>query len=193
MATLPNTNFLATQVWPSARVAAMALERYITSLYNYKKNNGDKKVRSLTICEFGCGPGLPSLTAAVVSKRLQQQRHQQEDHQKLPVLSPILVSKVYATDVDSFALKLVQAAAKEQAVMTNLVETHLFDLTSSSEDVAAKLPAANLYIFSDVFESSAVALGAARTTCRILTSYNSREALQFGSFVNLIGHSDMFI
>jgi hypothetical protein len=178
MTTLPNTNFLASQVWPSARVAAMALERLITALYNDNDNNNNNngfaddatRRSSLTICEFGCGPGLPSLTAAVVSKQLQQQQ-QQQDQKKNP---PPIVAKVYATDVDSFALQLVQAAAREQSIMTTdplvVVETRLFDLTRSTSDNVElqRLPVADLYLFSDVFESSAVARGAAHITCRAL-------------------------
>jgi predicted nicotinamide N-methyase len=162
MSTMPNSNFLATQVWPSARVAAMALERYImmsSSLYN-----NEEDVKSLTICEFGCGPGLPSLTAAVISQQQQKQK-QSKNNSKKPVA---VFSKVYATDVDSFALELVQAAAKEQSV-TDIVETRQIDLTTTSTTRDKdKLPGADLYLFSDVFESSAVARGAACTTCQAL-------------------------
>ena len=43
-------NFLASQVWPSARVAARICEEHIP--LNWK------------VCELGCGPALPSLTIA---------------------------------------------------------------------------------------------------------------------------------
>ncbi|GFH60511.1 hypothetical protein CTEN210_16987 [Chaetoceros tenuissimus] len=43
-------NFLATQVWPSARQAAFFLEQYVDC--NWK------------VCELGCGPALPSITLA---------------------------------------------------------------------------------------------------------------------------------
>ena len=43
-------NFLASQVWPSARVAASICEEHIP--LNWK------------VCELGCGPALPSLTIA---------------------------------------------------------------------------------------------------------------------------------
>lgn len=43
-------NFLATQVWPSARVASEMLIRNLDP--------------SMTVCELACGPGLPSITAA---------------------------------------------------------------------------------------------------------------------------------
>jgi Predicted methyltransferase len=45
-----NFNFLATQVWPSARAASFFLEEHV-----------DKKWK---VCELGCGPALPSLTIA---------------------------------------------------------------------------------------------------------------------------------
>ena len=47
---LPNHNFLATQVWPSAREASFFLENHVD--------------KSWKCCELGCGPGLPSLTIA---------------------------------------------------------------------------------------------------------------------------------
>ena len=37
------TNFLATQVWPSSRVASCIIERYVDPAW--------------TVCELGCGPG----------------------------------------------------------------------------------------------------------------------------------------
>jgi predicted nicotinamide N-methyase len=43
-------NFLATQVWPSAREASFFLEKHVN--------------KSWKCCELGCGPGLPSLTMA---------------------------------------------------------------------------------------------------------------------------------
>jgi predicted nicotinamide N-methyase len=43
-------NFLATQVWPSARQAAFFLEQYVD--------------RTWKVCELGCGPALPSITLA---------------------------------------------------------------------------------------------------------------------------------
>lgn len=126
VADLPtHVNFLATQVWPSARMAAIALQKHL-----------DQKWR---VCEFGCGPGLPSLTSA-----------------KLGALQTI------ATDLDSFSLELVQAAAREQHL--DSLQTRQFDLTWANEP----LPMADLYILSDVFESSAVARGAALHTIRAL-------------------------
>ena len=135
--TLPlGTNFLATQVWPSSRIASTIIERYMD--------------KSWSVCELGCGPGLPSLTAAKNGAR-----------------------EVIATDVDELALEMVHAAAIEQGFLPNNtyevgidynVEeiqqqfvTRRFDLTSQNE----QLPNADLYILSDVFESSAVAEGAA--------------------------------
>ena len=125
-------NFLATQVWPSARSAAMALERHFSLVPENKK---------ITVCEFGCGPGLPSLTAALLG-------------------APV----VYATDLDPFALELVQAAAECQGV-SDRVTTKVLDLVHSYPD---EIPWADLYLFSDVFESNAVARGAARVAAECL-------------------------
>ena len=51
----PSNNYLATQVWPSARVASFAVEEYLDP--------------SMVAAELGCGPGLPSLTAAARTSR----------------------------------------------------------------------------------------------------------------------------
>jgi predicted nicotinamide N-methyase len=136
----PETNFLATQVWPSARTAALTLERYLNPEW--------------TVCEFGCGPGLPSLTAAHAG-----------------------AAKVYATDLDAFALILVDAAAKEQN-LSERVEAMPFDLVDGSHD---DIPLADLYVFSDVFESATVAKGA----CRV-----SATVLQHGARVWVFAQSD---
>ena len=131
------TNFLATQVWPSARVAALAVERYMMSALDQKKRSN--KLR--TLCEFGCGPGLPSLTAA---RKLR---------------SNYMDAKVYATDLDLLALDLVELAAKDQGI-GEFVETRQFDLISDGPT----FPQADLYLLSDVFESASVAEGAAKVT-----------------------------
>jgi hypothetical protein len=144
----PGANFLATQVWPSSRTASGVVERRMDP--------------SWTVCELGCGPGLPSLTAARGGAR-----------------------RVIATDVDAVALGMVRAAAMEQGFAVEDRDggdngaaaggggedapddeeqrrggrfvTMRFDLTSRDRP----LPRADLYIFSDVFESSSVAEGAA--------------------------------
>lgn len=126
-------NFLATQVWPSARLAALALETYMPPQW--------------TVCEFGCGPGLPSLTAA---KRG--------------------AARVYATDLDEFSLQLVDEASKEQDLQ-DIVQTQRVDLTAHPS--RSNIPKADLYVLSDVFESSAVARGAAKTTQYILQNYRN--------------------
>lgn len=133
-------NFLATQVWPSARVAARALQEYSTL-----PPPGAAAKTSMTICELGCGPGLPSLTAAA-------ERH-----------------NVVATDVDELALQLVQAAAEEQGLSDRIITRKLdlveFDRTGwEGEDEWMKV--VDLFVMSDVFESEAVAIGAARFTKR---------------------------
>ena len=86
----------------------------------------------MTMCELGCGPGLPSLTAAAAG-----------------------VGKVIATDLEPLALELVCSAALDQNLV-NVVETRLIDLCGD------ELPPADLYVLSDVFESGSVAKGAAR-------------------------------
>lgn len=132
-------NFLATQVWPAARVACLALEQFLMSLDESATRN------DLTMCEFGCGPGLPSLMAAKSG-----------------------MGHVIATDVDGMALQLVQAAAREQGLE---IETQILDLTDDS----LVLPQADLYLFSDVFESNAVARGAANVTKQILSMQQQRN------------------
>jgi len=149
--TLPTgSNFLATQVWPSSRIASTVIEKYMNS--------------SWSVCELGCGPGLPSLTAACCGAR-----------------------NVIASDLDAVALELVKAAAIEQgyirqedsdnvtkdAIKTNLI-TRRFDLTSE-DDI---LPKADLYILSDVFESSSVAEGAAYHVKSILSNNKQRTKEQ---------------
>lgn len=129
-------NFLATQVWPSARTAAQAVLQYLDI----------PKCKSLV--EFGCGPGLPSLTAAKFG---------------VPI--------VWATDLDSFALKLVSQAAQEQNI-SDRIKTSKFDLVLDS--LKHNLPHADLYLLSDVFESGDVARGAARVCCEALVQSDSR-------------------
>ena len=154
----PGTNFLATQVWPSSRIASKVIEKQMDL--------------SWTVCELGCGPGLPSLTAARFG-----------------------AMKVIATDVDPFALELVHAAAMEQGLISitsgnpegddvatefsrwdeehldqTRFTTRIFDLTSKDNP----LPKADLYVLSDVFESSAVAEGAAWHVQTVLSKNRSR-------------------
>ena len=152
--TLPSgSNFLATQVWPSSRIASTVIEKYMNP--------------SWSVCELGCGPGLPSLTAACCGAR-----------------------KVIATDVDNVALELVKAAAIEQEYIRKedsdndtkediktdqLFVTKRYDLTSE-DDI---LPKADLYILSDVFESSSVAEGAAYHVKSILSNNRQRTKQQF--------------
>ena len=144
----PTTNFLATQVWPSARAASYALETYSNSVTKSHLNNMQ------TICEFGCGPGLPTLTA----------------------YTKLGIPKVIATDYDSFALQLVQAAASDQkpSLLSQQLSTQLFDLTLV-DATKNPIPKADLYVMSDVFESAHVARGAARHTARILLQTDSND------------------
>ena len=99
------------------------------------------------MCELGCGPGLPSLVFAdMVSRdgRLLEQ------------------PRVFATDLDEFALRLVEQAAKDQNIA---LITQRFDLV---QDEPSTLPQADLYLMADVFESTNVAQGAARCTAHLL-------------------------
>lgn len=130
------SNFLATQVWPSARTAAQAVIKYLDI----------PKCQSLI--EFGCGPGLPSLTAAKLG-----------------------VAIVRATDIDDFALKLVNQAAQEQNI-SDRIKTSQFDLVRGS--LQYNLPHADIYLLSDVFESGDVARGAARVCSEALLQPESR-------------------
>ena len=145
-------NFLATQVWPSSRTASCIIERHLDPTW--------------TVCELGCGPGLPSLTAAKKG-----------------------AANVIATDVDEFALEMVRAAALEQGFINTLVDvvaedtdlkkqqfvTQKFDLTSK-ENV---LPEADLYILSDVFESLTVAEGAAWHVQSLLSKNEQKSKQNF--------------
>ena len=130
-------NFLATQVWPSARAAAAVIEQHSDPLWS--------------VCEFGCGPGLPSIVAAATRAATD-------------IGSAGGGSRVIATDYDEFALRLVEAAAREQG-LRSIVSTQIFDLTCTQT-----LPEADLYVMSDVFECSKVAVGAAKQTLRALDS-----------------------
>ena len=103
------------------------------------------------MCEFGCGPGLPSLTAASLG------------------------ATVIATDVDTIALQMVQLAAQEQGFVNDgSFITQLFDLTSQHT-----LPEADLYVLSDVFESSSVATGAALHIKKLLDGSNNSKVWVF--------------
>lgn len=145
----PGAYFLATQVWPSSRIAATILERFMDP--------------SWIFCELGCGPGLPSFTAARSGAK-----------------------QVIATDVDGMALEMVcAAAAMEQDLIGKTCEyndehdneqrfiTKNFDLTSQDDS----FPKADLYILSDVFKSSFVAEGVAWQVQNILT--NNRKGGEF--------------
>jgi 2-polyprenyl-3-methyl-5-hydroxy-6-metoxy-1,4-benzoquinol methylase len=164
-----NSNVLATQVWPSARVAARTLEERILAndsifLYDLANEDGETEGTNhkFTICELGCGPGLPSLSAAAAAVLAASTQNTKIDF------------RVIATDLDEFALELVTAAAKEQG-LDRIVSTRPLDLIQAgSEDWAREeknswMNDVDLFVMSDVFESNAVAVGAARLTQRILS------------------------
>ncbi len=144
-----NRNFLATQVWPAARVAARALETYgmisISSSPPYS---------NITVCELGCGPGLPSLTAAASWN-----------------------CNVIATDIDDLALDLVMAAAKEQG-MDSILSTRPYDLIQAKWE-GDWMDSVDLFVMSDVFETDAIARGAARLTQQIFERSNSKKLWVF--------------
>lgn len=156
------SNILATQVWPSARVAAITLEeRILAKDSNFCAFSDDKEEtegrKNFTICELGCGPGLPSLTSAAAVATCNEK----------------VDFRVIATDVDEFALDLVNAAAKEQG-LDSIVSTRRIDLVKAGcEEWTRKgnnawIRDVDLFVMSDVFESNAVAVGAARFTHRVL-------------------------
>uniref|UniRef100_A0A7S4REZ6 Methyltransferase domain-containing protein n=1 Tax=Ditylum brightwellii TaxID=49249 RepID=A0A7S4REZ6_9STRA len=138
------SNFLATQVWPSSRYASIQIEKYASTTATTSSSSSNNS--GITICELGCGPGLPSLTAASTTTTY------------------TTIQNVIATDVDPFALTLVQTAATYQKLQ-NVVTTRYFDLTNTRDNI---LPDAHLYIMSDVFESERVAKGAAWHTVQLL-------------------------
>lgn len=196
------TNFLATQVWPAARVAATTLEDCLvrrnpppwlcrttnttstsTLTPTTTTTATHRNTTPFTICELGCGPGLPSLTAAAVVAAATE-------------ASDLTTNiRVIATDVDDFALELVQAAAKEQG-LDRIVTTHRFDLvhhndrrenadtknntnTPSAAAAVGWLDTVDLFVMSDVFESTTVAKGAAQFTHQILTDGKQRRIWVF--------------
>jgi cyclopropane fatty-acyl-phospholipid synthase-like methyltransferase len=126
-------NFLATQVWPSAREASKALQ--------------ERSDHTWKVCEFGCGPGLPSIVAASAG-------------------CPLVV----ATDLDELGLELVRAAADEQR-LEKLV-TRQIDLTQHPDSIMEEndswFQEIDLFVMADVFENAEVAKGAAALTKAIL-------------------------
>jgi hypothetical protein len=146
-------NFLATQVWPASRVAATVLN-YVYPRIIVDVQQPGMVIATTTFCEFGCGPGLPSLTLAKKWKDWKDPS---------PPPPPI---RVIATDIDPLALQLVSLAAMDQG-LDPMVSTQIFDLTREDYD---SIPLADFYILCDVFESSLVAQGAARVIHHILTS-----------------------
>ena len=124
-------NFLASQVWPSARVAASTCEKHVKKKWK--------------VCEFGCGPALPSLTLANLGIH------------------------VVATDIDELALQMASKAAFDQNI-DKYFTTRKLDLVSEDDiDVLDDINA-DLYILSDVFESDDVGIGAAKLTIKALES-----------------------
>lgn len=158
------SNFLATQVWPSARVAARLLQNHGCGLLLEKSGVP-------TVCELGCGPGLPSITLAASHK----------------VGNTSCALRVIATDLDEFALDLVKEAAKEQK-LDDVISTRVYDLISASWD-GSWMDEVDLWIMSDVFESGKIAEGAAKLTYQIL-SRGSKTGFSTGPVVWVFAQSD---
>ena len=179
IADLPaSSNFLATQVWPSARVAAKTLEELIlasddSGCWFTESDSGGgarEKKNKFTICELGCGPGLPSLAAATAAANSWN--------------NISMDFKVIATDLDEFGLDLVNAAAKEQGLdnilstrRLDLIEVGSVDWTVESEKGNAWMEDVDLFVMSDVFESKAVAIAAACLTKRVLSWRNGNDGV----------------
>lgn len=97
--------------------------------------------------------------------------------------------EVIATDLDVTAMQMVELAAAEQGFVHKMrsgeenkknkgrLDTRRFDLTSRREE----LPAADLYVMSDVFESGAVAKGAAWHVWRLLDDDADCDDAFYGS------------
>jgi predicted nicotinamide N-methyase len=122
------------------------------------------------MCEFGCGPGLPSLTAASVIKRVSSGSGRYRTSLK----------RVVATDVDPVALELVERAAIEQG-LDSILTAQPFDLMGDA-DTTSPVPQADLYLLADVFESSHVARGAAHITSQLLLDDRGRAPCQVWVF-----------
>ena len=156
-------NFLASQVWPSARVAATLCESIFQSYHEKIQSSpsGSSSSRSICpikVCELGCGPGLPSL--AIANLRLGG-------------------IQIVATDIDELALYMVQKAAYKQGLIqyngnSAMFQTKILDLTTPDEndmiDIIQNDINADIYIISDVFETNHVARGAAKFTMKALES-----------------------
>jgi len=172
-----NRNFLASQVWPSARVAASKLLKLSDPEWD--------------TCELGCGPGLPSLAIAARNARYQR------DGDGGGGNISRRIGRSIATDIDAFSLDLVIAAAQDQDLHSSSttiggrigggggkgkrsdghpwIETRIFDLL----DESAILPDVDLYLMSDVFESRDVARGAAFHTAKVLKRGEGRKVWVF--------------
>jgi hypothetical protein len=143
-----SSNFLATQVWPSARVAARAMQDYVELILPQEPSQPHQQQQTFTIAELGCGPGLPTIVSASTLSK----------HQ--------LLYKVIATDIDQLALDLVSKAAKEQNLE---IATRTYDLIEASYE-EEWMDDVDLFVMSDVFESEAIAKGAAKLTSTVLLS-----------------------
>lgn len=134
-------NFLASQVWPSARVAAFTCEKYADP--------------SWTVVEMGCGPGLPSLTMACKGMNVIA-----TDINRLALQMVHKAASEQGFVHQSGALNMGQQR----------FETKRLDLTNYNESIEMMEHEfkADLYILSDVFENNHVAVGAARLTMKAL-------------------------
>ena len=88
-----------------------------------------------------------------------------------------------ATDVDEFCLRMAKCAANAQN-LSSIFHTEVFDVVTGGSEGCDKLLNGNkvdMYIMSDIFESSHVAIGAAQMTLR---------ALEEGSIIWCFAQSD---
>lgn len=164
---IPKYNFLASQVWPSARVAASTCEKFLQKHKHWK------------ICELGCGPALPSLALANIGVR----HVLATDIDDLALHMASKAAKEQGIEVicinESNNENEVDGDGDEQSSKVPFFQTKNVDLTGDVNvlnDINA-----DLYILSDVFETNHVAIGAAKMT---------KQALESGSRVWVFAQSD---
>jgi predicted nicotinamide N-methyase len=162
---VPKYNFLASQVWPSARVAASICEKYLQNHTHWK------------VCELGCGPALPSLALASIGVR----NVVATDIDDLALFMASKAAKEQGIEVVCFRESDNENDSDEngQSSKVPLFQIKNVDLTGDV-NVLNEINA-DLYILSDVFETNHVAIGAAKMT---------KQALESGARVWVFAQSD---